>query len=389
MASTTINLTETFPLDDILVETHLVRTFSLEDNLTLVDTLVETHTIRTTKNLEDGLGLVDTIGVIEQNQFTVNFDDVLLLGEEFSESHTARTIITLEDSSLLSDDIAAFTNNRWDVDLLDALALADTIEIIGTNRFVRDINDTLLIGEVLLQEFGIRMDENEGGVGFVNGLSFASLQAGVDANLTVTIPFNHIFFKWLFNKSGIDNIYNPTATLTVPAGGGVIKPSFIDLGTIEVPFGSVLTVVDPNDLEYIDDPDGDYISTTETAEAVGDAVSVAKKNLTIEQGSTFFNIVIYRDVDGNPVDLTGYTAAMQIRKTKDSSTILLTLNTSNGYLILGGALGTVTIGIPADITAALDFVWGRYDLELYPGGDTTAAVRLLEGKINLSKEVTQ
>ena len=118
-------------------------------------------------------------------------------------------------------------------------------------------------------------------------------------------------------------------------------------------------------------------------------MGTAKTNLTIEQGAAFSRIVIYRDSNGDPVDLSGYTAKMQIRKTKEGSTVILELSTSDGRLTLGGALGTITIALTTADTDSLDFVWGRYDLELYPGGDTTQAIRLLEGKINLSKQVTQ
>lgn len=412
MASTTLNLTESFPLSDTLVESvsptrhtvniedsfvlsdtaddiHTIRTLNIEDSLSLKDTFDKTQTIRYVVNVEDGLAVGDEILVTDQNVFIFNFEENITLGEEFSESHTLRTIRSIPDTVLLSDSITITVNDRIDVDLIESIGLDDSITVKGTDRSERSILDALLITDSLLQEYGIRMDPNQGGEGFVNGLSFASLLAGAVANLTVTIPFNNIFYKWIFLKSGIDNIYKPETTLTVPAGGGVIKPSFVDLGAIEIPVGTIVTVVDPNDLEYIDDVSGDFISTTENVESAGDAVSVAIKNLTIEQGSTFFNIVIYRDVNGDPVNLTGYTAEMQIRKTKESSTILLTLDTSNGYLALGGAAGTVTINVPANITDALDFIWGRYDLELYPAGNTDDAIRLLEGKINLSKQVTQ
>ncbi len=384
------SLVDSLALSDTITDLHTIRTLNLlEDSIGLVDALVERNTERFSKNLIDGLAVGDIFGYVEQNIFTFDFEDNILLSDDLGKGHTIRKILSLGDALIVTDEITIAVTDRFDIDIADSLSLIDTFNVRGTDRFGNSPVDAIVLLDTFLQEYGILMEENQGGEGFVNGLSFGSFLEGTQVDLTVNIPFNNIFFKWLFPKSGIDNIYKASTTLIVPVGGGVVKPSFIDLGSLEIPVGSIVTFVSPNVLEYIEDADGDYISTTEVVEAVGDAVSVASKNLTIEQGSTFSKIIIYRDANSDPVDLTGYTAKMQIRKTKDSSTILLTLNTSNGYLVLGGVAGTITINVPASISDALDFVWGRYDLELYPGGDTTQAVRLLEGKINLSKQVTQ
>jgi len=47
--------------------------------------------------------------------------------------------------------------------------------------------------------------------------------------------------------------------------------------------------------------------------------------LTIEQGATTDLLLEYKDSNGNPVDLSGYTARMQIRPTIDSSTTHLSI----------------------------------------------------------------
>lgn len=110
-------------------------------------------------------------------------------------------------------------------------------------------------------------------------------------------------------------------------------------------------------------------------------------NFTIEQGATFTRVIIWKDENGNPVDVTGYVARMQIRKTKGDSKIILSLDSGDlGGITLGTTDGKITITIPADVTADLNFDSGVYDLELEKSGVVT---RLLEGRVTLSKEVTR
>lgn len=87
-----------------------------------------------------------------------------------------------------------------------------------------------------------------------------------------------------------------------------------------------------------------------------------------------------------PIDLSGYTARMQIRQPKASSTIILELNTSNGGIVLDNVGKTITLVMTAVQTAALTFGVADYDLEMISGSTVT---RILQGKISLSTEVTR
>ena len=62
----------------------------------------------------------------------------------------------------------------------------------------------------------------------------------------------------------------------------------------------------------------------------------AALNFRIRQGSTFGTTLTYRDSDSNAVDLTGYTARMQIREELSSPSTLLSLTDVDG-LTLGGS----------------------------------------------------
>lgn len=88
-----------------------------------------------------------------------------------------------------------------------------------------------------------------------------------------------------------------------------------------------------------------------------------------------------------PLDLTGYTARMQIRQSIGSPQPLLELTTEDGGIIIDAATGTVERRIDAAATAALTWTQGVYDLELVdPDGFTT---RLAQGSVTVEREVTR
>lgn len=88
-----------------------------------------------------------------------------------------------------------------------------------------------------------------------------------------------------------------------------------------------------------------------------------------------------------PVDLTGYTARMQLRASAAADAVLLDLTTENGGITLGATDGTITCTASAAQTAALAFSTAVYDLELVDGDG--AVTRLAEGSVTLSREVTR
>jgi hypothetical protein len=110
-------------------------------------------------------------------------------------------------------------------------------------------------------------------------------------------------------------------------------------------------------------------------------------DLFIEQGATFIQDFEYFEPDGTtPIDLTGYTARMQIRSNKASNTALADLTTTNGKLAIDGPNGKVTITIPATDTEGYAFTTGVYDLELVNGSIVT---RFIQGKVTVDPEVTR
>jgi len=113
----------------------------------------------------------------------------------------------------------------------------------------------------------------------------------------------------------------------------------------------------------------------------------AKQKLTIYQGATFSKTVAMTDDADAPIDLTGATARMQIRRSVSSDTVLLELTTENGRISHDGAGGVLTLVVDDEDTAALSFGNAVYDLEIEYGNGQVD--RALYGDIILSKEVTR
>jgi hypothetical protein len=116
-------------------------------------------------------------------------------------------------------------------------------------------------------------------------------------------------------------------------------------------------------------------------------MAAASHDFTIEQGVTTSKSFVWKDSEGTVIDLTGYSARMQIRASIDSTSTLLSATNANGQLVITAAQGKVTLTLTATETAALDFSTGVYDLELVSGAGVVT--RLVEGSVTLSKEVTK
>jgi hypothetical protein len=110
-------------------------------------------------------------------------------------------------------------------------------------------------------------------------------------------------------------------------------------------------------------------------------------DLEIKQGATLSLTATWKDSTGAAINLTGYTARLQVRAAYDSSATILSLTSSSG-ITLGGAAGTIAITASATVTALLTAPWaGVWDLELVSGGGVVT--RLLEGAATVSPEVTR
>ena len=131
-------------------------------------------------------------------------------------------------------------------------------------------------------------------------------------------------------------------------------------------------------------------------------MAAGRYSFVIEQGATTNFEIQYKDSNNNPINLSDYTGRLQIRSTyaQDSGELYLTLSSSKNPdgtgLDFSGSNGTtpptsgsIGIYIAACTSSALTFNEAKYDLEIYSGsGHCPFTVRLLEGNVKLSKEVT-
>jgi hypothetical protein len=86
-----------------------------------------------------------------------------------------------------------------------------------------------------------------------------------------------------------------------------------------------------------------------------------------------------------PVDITGWTADMQIRRVKTSSTILAEFTTNpGGYITLDGPNGNILLDVPASVTLGYTFGSGVYDLYAGP-----YHMRIAEGNVIVDETATR
>ena len=112
-----------------------------------------------------------------------------------------------------------------------------------------------------------------------------------------------------------------------------------------------------------------------------------KLNLKINQGETFRHTLLWKDSSEVAINLTGYTARMHIRGKLEDTTTLLELTTENGrILITNPTIGEIKLYISATDTSSIKWIAGVYDLEMISGSDV---IRLVEGKVSVTKEVTR
>ena len=112
-----------------------------------------------------------------------------------------------------------------------------------------------------------------------------------------------------------------------------------------------------------------------------------KLNLIIEQGAEFERTWVYKDENDDPVDLTGYTAQMQIRLTQDEASPIYDSDDNNDITITA-LTGTLDLVIPTADTTTMTFDRALWSVELTITA-TGKVIRLLEGWVDLSKQVVK
>ena len=106
----------------------------------------------------------------------------------------------------------------------------------------------------------------------------------------------------------------------------------------------------------------------------------------IDQGADWFFNVTYEQPAGTPVNITSYTAALQLRSLPETPTAVLSLTTGSGITITGPS-GLVAVHATAAQTGAIISGDYYYDLEITsPQGIVT---RLVQGQALVDPQVTR
>ena len=113
-------------------------------------------------------------------------------------------------------------------------------------------------------------------------------------------------------------------------------------------------------------------------------INPALYNIKAYQGATY-DLNLTWAIGGTAVDLTNYTAAMQVKENTRSTASVLDLSSGSG-ITLGGTAGTIAINVSASTMGSAIAGNYVYDLELNSGGQVT---RLLQGAFAISAEVTK
>src|SRR5210317_2401271 len=106
-------------------------------------------------------------------------------------------------------------------------------------------------------------------------------------------------------------------------------------------------------------------------------------NIVIDQGADYSASIDVTDSDGDTIDLSGYTAAGQIRKTYSSSTAVnFTVSIASP-----ASAGILNIGLSNTQTNAMKAGRYVYDVEITNSGGVKT--RVLEGQVEITPGVTQ
>lgn len=126
-------------------------------------------------------------------------------------------------------------------------------------------------------------------------------------------------------------------------------------------------------------------------------MSAGKYDFSIEQGTSFKWSLVYKDNNGNPVDLTNWCARIVWKNNLNETQTFLSDNLDlNQYKFrIDGVNGKIVFQLPASITNNFNFNSAKYDLELqspddlYANGGGNYTIRILSGTITIVKRFSQ
>lgn len=183
-------------------------------------------------------------------------------------------------------------------------------------------------------------------------------------------------FNELYRWESETKVYEPIATIQKSAPCVVTTQS-----ASQIPPGWRVRIVGAGGMREINtvNPDDYYIATAVS----GTSITLNQVNSLQYNTHTGGGVIEY----SQPVDLSNYSARMQIRETIDSNVVIHEATSANGQIILNNTYKTIQVLIPATATAQFNFTTAVYSLELYTSSGLVT--QFLTGNLSLVPEVTR
>jgi tRNA threonylcarbamoyladenosine modification (KEOPS) complex Pcc1 subunit len=179
--------------------------------------------------------------------------------------------------------------------------------------------------------------------------------------------FNEVL-RWESSKK----VYKPITAITQAA------PCVVTSTGHALPDGWRVKITNVGGMTDINSADTYHVATKLTA----DTIELNSVNSLGFKAYTTGGVIEYNE----PINLTGYSARMQIREKIDSAEVIKELTTENGGVSINTTDSTITLNISAVDTAAFTFTNAVYSLEMVSSSIVTP---FANGTLTLIKEVTR
>lgn len=125
-------------------------------------------------------------------------------------------------------------------------------------------------------------------------------------------------------------------------------------------------------------------------------MAASQYNFNIEQGTSFRMSLIYKDANGDPIDITNWCARLTWKTNANITQVFNSDNLDKSLynFNIEGSIGKINFLLPASTTNSFDFSTAKYDLELQSNQDHynnggKYVIRILFGSINIIKRFSK
>lgn len=125
-------------------------------------------------------------------------------------------------------------------------------------------------------------------------------------------------------------------------------------------------------------------------------MGASQYNFSIEQGSSFKMSLVYKDSNGDPINITNWCARLTWKTNTNITQVFSSENTDKSLynFYVEGAIGKINLLFPAGITNDFNFNTAKYDLELQSNEDHYEnggkyVIRIMYGTVNINKRLSK